>query len=163
MAVTETVIQENGTVTETQEERTFTQAELDEIIQSRVGKEKAKYADYEDLKAKAQKFDEIEEANKSEVQKATERADKLQAQIDAMVKSNELRDIRSIVSKETGVPEDLLTGTTKEECEAQANAILSFAKPNGYPTVKDGGETRVTQQTDKVSQFGDWLNEQLNK
>lgn len=162
MAVTETVIQENnGTVTETQEERTFTQSELDEIVQARVGKEKAKFADYEDLKAKALKFDEIEEANKTELQKVTERADKLQSQLDAMVKSNEIRDVRSEVSKNTGVPENLLTGATKEECEAQAAAILSFAQPNSYPSVKDGGESRTPKSTDKVKQFEEWFNEQL--
>ena len=58
-----------------QTERTFTQAELNAIVQERVGETKAKYGDYEELKAKASKYDEQVEASKSELQKATERAD----------------------------------------------------------------------------------------
>ena len=62
----ETVNQEtNGTAAETQEkeQRTFTQAEMNAIIQDRLTRERGKYADYEALKAKAAKFDEAEEAH----------------------------------------------------------------------------------------------------
>ena len=58
----ETVNQE---VTEATE-RTFTQAEVDAIVGDRLKRDRAKYSDYDDLKAKAAKFDELEEANKSE-------------------------------------------------------------------------------------------------
>ena len=43
------------------EERTFTQAELNAIVQKRLGEQASKYENYEELKAKALKFDEIEE------------------------------------------------------------------------------------------------------
>lgn len=69
----ETVNQEtNGTAAETQEneQRTFTQAEMNAIIQDRLTRERGKYADYEALKAKAAKFDEAEEAGKTDLQKA---------------------------------------------------------------------------------------------
>ena len=62
---------------EANETKTFTQAELDAIIQDRVKRERDKYKDFEDLKIKAQKFDEQEEANKSELQKAQDRATEL--------------------------------------------------------------------------------------
>ena len=42
-------------------ERTFTQAEMDAIIGDRLKRERAKYADYEDVKAKAQQFDAAQE------------------------------------------------------------------------------------------------------
>ena len=77
----ETVNQEtNGTAAETQEneQRTFTQAEMNAIIQDRLTRERGKYADYEALKAKAAKFDAAEEAGKTELQKANEKADALQ-------------------------------------------------------------------------------------
>ena len=48
--------------------------------------------------------------------------------------------MRQKVSAATGVPAELLSGDTEETCTAQANAILKFAKPSGYPAVKDGGE-----------------------
>ena len=37
--------------------RTFTQEELNAIVGKRLAEEKSKFADYEDLKAKASKFD----------------------------------------------------------------------------------------------------------
>lgn len=147
--------------TETQAERTFTESEVNKMMEARIGKERAKFADYDELKAKASRFDEIEDANKSELQKATERADALQSQLDSLTKANEIRDIRNKVSTDTGVPAELLTADTEETCKAQAESILKFAKPNGYPTVRDGGESRVPESKDKVKQFEDWFNEQL--
>ena len=144
---------------ETTEERTFTQAELNAIVQERLGKQAAKYGDYEALKEKAQKFDEIEEQSKTELQKVTERADALQKELDGMKKADSVRRIREEVSKETGVPAGLLNGETKEECTEQAKAIMSFAKPNAYPSVKDGGEARGagTGTGSTRDQFADWL------
>lgn len=52
----ETVNQEvlqNDTAIEKLEERTFTQAQLDEIIKDRLVRERSKFSDYEDLKLKA--------------------------------------------------------------------------------------------------------------
>lgn len=45
------------------------QDELDRRLGERLGREKAKYADYEDLKAKAAKFDEVDAASKTELEK----------------------------------------------------------------------------------------------
>lgn len=158
MADTATVEQVNGTESvETQENRTFTQQELDEIVKSRIAKERAKYTDYEDLRAKASKFDELEEANKSELQKATERAEALQKQIEEMTKADEIRTVRNKVSAETGVPANLLTANSEEECMTQANAILAFAKPNSYPSLKDGGEVQNVQTKTVEDQFADWF------
>lgn len=144
-----------------QTERTFTQAELNAIVQERVGETKAKYGDYEELKAKASKYDEQVEASKSELQKATERADSLQAELDALKNANEIRALREKVAKEKNIPASLLTAETEEDCNAQADAILSFAMPNAYPAVKDGGELRKTSKKDTASQFADWFNEQI--
>lgn len=79
-------------------ERTFTQAEMNAIISDRLSRERSKYADYDDLKAKAQQFDAAQEAGKTELQKANEKAAKLQAQLDSMTKANTLRDIRGKVA-----------------------------------------------------------------
>lgn len=145
--------------TEQTEERTFTQAELNAIIQKRLGEVTAKYGNYEELKEKAQKFDEIEDRAKTELQKATERADALQKELDGMKRADSVRKIREEVSRETGVPANLLNGETKEDCEAQAKAILSFAKPGAYPKVKDGGEVRPTGSGKTRDQFANWFNE----
>jgi hypothetical protein len=60
-----------GTGTQTQEPpRTFTQDEVNAFL----AKEKRKYADYDDLKTKAAKADELEQANASELEKAVKKA-----------------------------------------------------------------------------------------
>lgn len=141
------------------EERTFTQAELNAIVQKRIGEVSAKYGNYEELKEKALKFDKIEEESKSELQKATDRADALQKELDGMKKADSVRKIREEVAKDLGVPAHLLNGETKEECEAQAKGILSFAKPDAYPAVKDGGEARSTATGKTRDQFANWFNE----
>lgn len=140
----ETVNQEVNATEETKEQKTFTQEEIDQIIGARLAKIRATYSDYEDLKAKAAKFDEIEEASKTELQKMTERADALQAELEGMKKARDLRDLRDKVAKETGVPANLLSGETEEACQEQAKAIMEFAKPGAYPSVKDAGEVRHT-------------------
>lgn len=137
-------------------ERTFTQAEMNAIISDRLSRERSKYADYDDLKAKAQQFDAAQEAGKTELQKANEKAAKLQAQLDSMTRANTLRDIRGKVAAATGVPAELLSGDTEEACTAQAQAILKFAQP-GYPSVRDGGEVRNKPTGSTRQQFADWF------
>lgn len=128
-------------------EKTFTQAELDRIVQERV-KEMNEY------KAKAAKYDELEESNKTELQKAQEEAAKLKKELSDIKQANEIRGIREKVSAEKGVPIDLLTGETEEACEAQAKKLLEFA---GHPYVMDGGEAKTTAKQTTASQFADWM------
>lgn len=147
----------NQEVITTPIEKTFTQADVDRIVTNRV----AKYSDYEELKAKAAKFDEAEEANKSELQKALDKANTLQAELDGLKSANAVREIRDEVSQATGIPASLLTGNTKEECEAQAKAIAEFKAQNTYPVVKDGGDPHINVKKSTRDQFADWLNSQV--
>lgn len=156
----ETVNQDTQQVQE--ESRTFTQEELDRIVGERLQRERAKYADFEALKEKASKFDQIEEQSKSELQKVTERADALQKELDGMKKADAIRLVRESVAQETGVPVNLLHGETKEECEEMAKAILSYAKPSGYPQVRDGGEVRNTTGGSTREKFKEWFDSNIN-
>lgn len=56
--------------------KTFTQAELERIVQDRVARESKKYDGFDDLKTKAAEFDKIQDQQKSELQRANERAEK---------------------------------------------------------------------------------------
>lgn len=143
------------------EERTFTQDELNAIVSDRLKRAESKYEDYEELKAKAEKLDKIEEENKSELERATERAQALEAELDGIKKANEVRDIRQKVAEETGVPVSLITGDTEEECKAQAEAINAYAKPTGYPAVKDGGEVHQVGKPTTREQFAQWAAQAL--
>ena len=43
-------------------EKTFTQSEVDTIVKDRLAREREKYQDYEELKAKAARLDDLEKA-----------------------------------------------------------------------------------------------------
>ncbi len=93
--------------------RTFTQDEVDRIVTERLSRAAGKYADYDDIKK----------------------------ELASLKTANAVRDIREQVASEKNIPANLLTGDTKEACEAQADAILAFAKPSQTaPRVPDGGE-----------------------
>jgi uncharacterized protein YhaN len=153
-------MEENKNVTPS-EPKTFTQEELNGIVEERIKRERAKYEGYDDLKAKAEEYDKMVEANKTELQKATERADQLQSQLDKMLKADEIRKVREKVAAETGVPAGLLSGEDEESCKAQADGILSFAttaKPSAYPVIKDGGEVKhANAPATSEDQFKEWF------
>jgi len=137
--------------------KTFTQEDVDRIVAKRI----ARYSDYETLKGKAAKYDEQVEASKSELQKATERADGLQAELDAIKNAQAINSMREEVAKAKGVPAALLTGSTREECEALADALIEWGKPNGYPSVPDGGEPNGHSKKSTREQFAEWFNENV--
>lgn len=143
--------------------KTFTQEEVNKLVQERLGKERAKYENYEALKDKAAKFDEMQEASKSELQKAQEKAAKLEAEITSMKKEAEVTAMRLKVATEKGVPVDLLNGETEEACQAQADKLLAFKGDTGYPVVKDGGEVRVSGKASTAEQFENWAQKTLSK
>ena len=74
--------------------------------------------------------------------------------------ANALRDLRYSVSKETGVPVELLTGDTEDLCRSQAEAAKAYAKaqpPAGYPSVPDGGEVHVSTPNTTRDKFAEWM------
>lgn len=158
----ETVNQEKATANQATEQKTFTQEELNAIVNDRLGREKAKYSDYEALKEKASKFDQIEEASKTELQKITDKATALESELKALKKANEIRGIREEVAKTMNIPTDLLTADTKEGCEAQAKSLLAFASAQqGYPTLKDSGEVNPAGEASTRDLFANFVNNQI--
>ena len=142
-------------------EKTFTQSELDAIVSDRLKRERTKFQDYESLRQKAEQFDKLEEANKTGLQKATEKATALEAELASLKKNEEIRSLRDKVAKENGIPAELLSGSTEEECMAQAKALIAFRESSsntGYPNVRDGGEIHNTNKGTTRQQFADWAN-----
>jgi hypothetical protein len=66
------------------EDKTLSQAEVDRIVKDRLAREKAKYSDYADLKKAAEKLASIEEANKTDLQRATDEAENAKKELAAM-------------------------------------------------------------------------------
>lgn len=94
-----------------------------------------------------------------ELKEAKNQAKALQAEINRMKAEEAVRAMRQKVSEEQGVPARLLTGSTEEECGTQAQEILAFVKQNnGYPNVRDAGETHIETRKDTRDQFAEWFN-----
>lgn len=138
------------------EVKTFTQDEVNNIVGERLAREREKYEgiNLDELKAKAAEYDKLEEANKTELQKASEKVANLEAELASIKKTNEVKDMRSKVASEYNVPLVLLTGDTEDECVEQANAIKTYANP-GYPEVKDAGEVHKTTSANTRTQFAE--------
>ena len=93
-------------------DQTFTQADLDRIVSERLQRERAKFADYDDLKAKAAEKVTIEERV---------------ADIERAAKASEERALRAEVANAKGLTPSQakrLVGSTREELEADADELL---------------------------------------
>lgn len=98
------------------------QADLDKIIGARVAREKKNYADYDALKAKAEKFDAAQDAAKTEAQKLQDRL----TEAEARAAQAETKAMRAEVARDKGVPASALHGATREELEACADELLAW-------------------------------------
>ena len=127
-------------------EKTFTQAEMDAIIGDRLARERAKYADYAEIKAKAAKFDEAEEANKSELQKAVEERDALKARIDKLEADKAHADAVADAAAKYGVDAVLLARMSGDVEENAAILKEKMANMPKYGEVNDGGEVNAPSQ-----------------
>lgn len=75
---------------------------------------------------KAKRLDDLEEAQKSELEKLTARAEAAEAKIAEREKADAARSLAEEVAKEKGVSASVLRGSTKEELEAHADSILAL-------------------------------------
>lgn len=122
---------DTGTTGGTTSTTTFTQADIDRIVRERVKRERDKFADYDELRTKA-----------GEADKSKSALDQLLEKFTAMEKrtaESEARALRLEVAQAKKLPAWMakrLTGTTKEELEADADEMLAEWKP----AAKDDGD-----------------------
>ena len=151
----------NGQSTEAKEFQAITsQEDFDKAIQARIARERSKFSDYDELRAKAEKYAEWENAQKTEAQKAQERleaAEKRAAEL-------ELKATRAEVAAAKGVPASLLTGSTQEELEAAADALIAFrGEQKSAPASSAIGRANTTQGTTTTADaFAAFVEGQLN-
>jgi hypothetical protein len=134
-----TAVEQGGNATE-QQGQVITQADVDRIVKDRVARVQAKYADYEDLKAKAEGAKTVEE--------------KL-AELEGKYSAAEARAIRSDIAARHGISAEdrdlFLTGTDEATLEAQAKRLAdreADRKKNGNTAPKEG-TTKTTGTTDR--------------
>ena len=138
---------------QTQPGKTFTQAELDQIVTDRLARERKKYDGFDELKTKAAKLDELEAANKTELEKATRRAEEAeQKRLDAETRlaAKELETAKREALEKAGLAPSLwsrVLGTTPEEIAAD---VAELAKVVAKPPVKVGDPTNPKPLPDET-------------
>ena len=121
------------------------QDDLNKVIDDRLKRERAKYVDYKDLKAKATRLDELEAANQTEAEKAAKRVADLEAELNS-VRSESLR-LR--IATEHGITDAddialFLTGTDEETLTRQATRLADRTadrKKNGNHVPREGASS----------------------
>lgn len=119
-------------------EKTFSQSDVNRIVEDRLRREQAKYADYDDLKVKAAKFDEQEEASRSELQKATEANRKLESQLAEQKHAGLVAN----ACLKHGIPAeyaDLVTGDDEESIDKTAEKVAKLVGTQGQPPASGRG------------------------
>lgn len=128
-----------------------TQDDLNRVVAERVARERAKYVDYKALKEKAEKFDELDAANKSEIEKANDRLTAAERERDA-ARSESMR--LRVAAKHGITDEDadlFLTGTDEETLTKQAQRLADRAserKKNGTVVPREGRTPHPPQADD---------------
>jgi hypothetical protein len=136
---------------EQQQGKSFTQEEVNHLISQRLAAERAKFGDIAELKRKAEAHDAAEEANRSEIERATAVIEKLQKD-NAKLTHEKVR--ADIAGKHGLTPAQArrLVGETEEELAADA---AELAKDLGIPapgTQPPPGGGRPAPATRPVSQ-----------
>lgn len=107
-------------------EKLFTQAELDEVLTKRLARER-------------KKFDEELKQTKSSTQGDKSELEQLREQLESLQQENETNKVTALknrVSRETGVPVELLTATAEDDIVAQAENITKYVESKATKSTK---------------------------
>ena len=116
------------------------QEALDAILRERLGRERKKFADYDELKAKAAKLDEMEAASKTDLEKAQQRIAELEKAAKDREEADRVRGIREKVAKATGVPAELIVGSDEDQMTEFAKSVAAYAKKPSAPALNESGK-----------------------
>lgn len=120
------------------------QEEFDKAIQARIARERAKFADYDQVKADAAELAKIRDSQKTEAQKQQDALDKAQRELAEL----SVAKTRAEVAAAKGVPAALLSGSTQEELEASADALIQFKGQQArMPAVPSEGKQPSQKKT----------------
>lgn len=117
-----------------------TQAKLEEILTDRLARQareiEKRFSDYDELKAKAEKFDAHQNENRSETEKATARAEEAERKLaerdaadqkraDDEAAATAQKALVAEIAEAKGVDPSVLRGSTREDLEQHADDLLS--------------------------------------
>lgn len=122
------------------------QEDLDKIIGARLDRERSKYSDYSELKAKATRLDELEESQKTELEKANGRAAKAEAKLKEFEHAADVQQWKAQVSEETGVPVKALAGNSLEEIQAHGKVLAEIMGQNSSQQEQGAPRTHLPSE-----------------
>lgn len=108
------------------------QEDFDKALSKRLDRERAKFADYDSLREKASKFDEVQEQSKTELQKAQERAEAAEKRATEF----EQTTLKTRIAAEMGVIPEVVSGADEEAMRASAQRVLDWAAQGKKPAPK---------------------------
>jgi len=125
-------------------EKTLTQAEVDRIVEQRLARERNKFSDYDELKAKAAKADELEAAQLSDLEKERKAREKAEAERDELKGTVKKTTLRSSLLAEAAKPDRNIVDT-------EVAIELLLGKDSDLLVLdKDGNPTNVAEATDQL-------------
>ena len=151
------------------QEKTFTQTELDSIVSERVNREKGKFsAQIDELSKKTSEY-ETQIANYTnqfkELSEKYEAQTKALAEKDAKIQSYELQSVKLRVSHEFGIPYELasrLNGTNEDEIKKDAELMKNVIGTRSTVTAVPLKNTEETI-SDKITSSFKAMSESLRK
>ncbi|MEQ8834281.1 MAG: hypothetical protein RIB67_07525 [Miltoncostaeaceae bacterium] len=145
--------------------RSFSQADVDRIVEQRLARERGKYSDYDEVKARAAKLDEIEEAQKSDIERERAAREKAESESAARIAAaNERLRQAAILSAATEakaikpahlhrlIDAEAITVADDGTVEGAAEAVASFLKDN--PEYVSGANTPRPNGADQGARGG---------
>jgi hypothetical protein len=145
----------NGENQSADDSRQFTQEEFNRLLAREKYALRDKYADYDELKAKAAKLDELEQAQKSDLEKAQDALAAMQKERDEAIAERDAKqaeiDHAAAVQKaasEYKVDAALLARMSGDVDENAQFLAEQNANAQKYPNVRDNGEGNAAPLTE---------------
>lgn len=98
------------------------QEEFERALGKRLQHERAKFADYGDLKAKAEQFEALQESQKTEQQKLAERLEAAEKRASQAERSA----LQIRIASEFGIPQEAVHGDDEESMRATAQKLVEW-------------------------------------
>lgn len=107
--------------------KSYTEDDVNRIVKERLSRERAKHADYDDAKRKAEKADGLQ----SELDKANAQISELKQQAEQAEHERELAGIRSTVAAKYGIadPTVLVAGDDEDQIDEFARKLMKVFRP----------------------------------
>ncbi len=143
----------HGEPTDDSAQRTFTQDEVNKIVERRLSKERAKYEGFDQLKADSEELARMRDRDKTEAERASAKLAKVTAERDALRAEKSAAEWKRAASEEFGVPQEVIEGTTEEGIRAHAERLAPYFRKDPAPVVKSDGRTPSGVPLSTADQF----------